>query len=155
MGRILSIDFGLRRVGAALSDPRRQIATPLEVYERRTESLDARHYRELFEEEGVERVVIGLPLHTGGGESDLSRAARAWGAWLASATGRPVVFFDERYTTVSAEQLMRDAGLKALDRKARRDMVAAQLLLQAYLDAGCPEAEAPPAPLEDAGEPDA
>jgi putative Holliday junction resolvase len=97
-------------------------------------------------------VVIGLPLHTGGGESDLSRAAREWGAWLAAETGRPVVFHDERYTSVEAEGMMRAAGLKAVDRKARRDMLAAQILLQAYLDAGCPESEAPPAPLEDAGE---
>lgn len=152
MGRILGIDFGLKRVGAALSDPRRSIATPLEVYERRDERLDGRHYRELVEEEGVERIVVGLPLHTGGGESELSARARAFAAWLGTLTARPVVLYDERYTTSEAEELMRAAGLKSADRKARRDMLAAQLLLQAYLDAGCPETEAPPAPLADAPE---
>ncbi len=149
MSRILGLDFGLRRIGAALSDPRRVIATPLEVYERREPRLDARHYRELVEDEGVERIVIGLPLHTGGGESELSGEARVWGTWLAEACGRPVIFHDERYTSVDAEELMRAAGLKARDRKARRDMLAAQLLLQSYLDAGCPESEAPPRPLLD------
>lgn len=149
MPRILGLDFGLRRVGAALSDPRRAIATPLEVYERRDARLDAGHYRQLTREEDVERIVIGLPLHTGGGESDLSRRARSWGRWLSETCGLPVVFYDERYTSVDAEELMRAAGLKARDRRARRDMLAAQILLQAYLDAGCPESEAPPRPLMD------
>lgn len=152
MGRILGIDFGLRRIGAALSDPRASIATPLETYERRDARQDAAHYRELFREEDVDRVVIGLPLHTGGGESELSKQARAWGAWLSEICGRPVVFFDERYTSVHAEDLMRSAGLKARDRRARRDMLAAQILLQAYLDAGAPEVERPPAPIEDGPE---
>lgn len=149
MGRILGLDFGTRRVGAALSDPRRLIATPLAVYERRDPARDAGHYQRLVADEGVDRIVIGLPVHTGGGESDLSRQARAWGAWLAGATGLPVTFFDERYTSVDADDLMRSQGLRLRDRKARRDMLAAQILLQNYLDAGCPEVEAPPAPLDD------
>ena len=152
MSRVLGIDFGTRRIGAALSDPRRMIATPLEVYERRDPARDAKHYKTLIDDEGVERIVIGLPVHTGGGESDLSRLARAWGRWLAEATGRPVSFHDERYTSVDADHLMRSHGLKLRDRKARRDMLAAQILLQNYLDAGCPEAGEPPAPLEDATE---
>lgn len=151
--RILGLDFGIRRIGAALSDSRRVIASPLEVYERRGPRLDARHYQELVNEEDVGRIVIGLPLHTDGGESELSGQARAWGNWLAEACGRPVVFHDERYTSVVAEEMMRASGLKARDRQARRDMLAAQILLQAYLDAGCPESEAAPRPLMD--DPDA
>lgn len=150
MSRILGLDFGTRRIGAALSDPRRLIATPLEVYERREPARDATHYRALVAEEGIERIVIGLPVHTGGGESDLSRLARAWGKWLTAATGRPVIFYDERYTSVDADHLMRSHGLKLRDRKARRDMLAAQILLQNFLDAGCPEVESPPGPLDDA-----
>ena len=75
--------------------------------------------------------------------------ARRWGAWLARETGLPVYFFDERYTTVDAEDVLRSAGLKLKDRQAKRDMLAARLLLQNYLDAGCPETEQPPAPLMD------
>lgn len=152
--RILGLDFGLRRVGAALSDSRGQIASPLEVYERRGPKLDAKHYRELVEEEGIDRIVVGLPLHTDGSESELSEQARAWGLWLAEASGCPVLFHDERYTTVLAEEMMRASGLKARDRQARRDMLAAQVLLQSYLDAGCPTTEAPPAPLLDDPEPE-
>jgi putative Holliday junction resolvase len=153
--RILGLDFGTRRVGAALSDPRRLIATPLEVYERRSPERDARHYREVIETEGVDRIVVGLPLHTGGGEGESARSARDWGAWIARETGLIVVFFDERYTTADAEAVLKSQGLRLKDRKAKRDMLAARLLLQNYLDAGCPETEAPALPIEDApcGEP--
>jgi len=147
--RILGLDFGTRRVGAAVSDPRRVIATPLEVYQRRDIRQDAAHYRALVLEHDVDRIVIGLPLHTGGGESDSSALARRWGAWLAAETGLPVLYYDERYTTVDADDVLRSAGLKLKDRKARRDMLAARILLQNYLDAGCPEGEAPASPLAD------
>ncbi len=125
------------------------IATPLEIYHRRDDRLDARHYRALVEEEDVERLVVGLPVHTGGGESELSAQARRWGAWLSSTCERPVVFQDERYTSADAEAILRDSGQKVRDRKARRDMLAAQILLQRYLDAGCPETESPVLPLLD------
>lgn len=147
--RILGLDFGTRRVGAAMSDPRRMIATPLEVYERRTPERDARHYRELIENEGISRIVVGLPLHTGGGEGESAGLAREWGAWIGQVTGLTVVFFDERYTTSDAEEVLKSQGLRLKDRKARRDMLAARLLLQNYLDAGCPETERPALPIED------
>lgn len=149
MTRVLGIDFGTRRVGAAVSDPGRTIATPLEVYERRDPKQDARHYRELVAEHDVDRIVIGLPLHTRGAESESSTLARRWGTWLAETTGLPVAYFDERYTTVDAEDVLRSAGIKMKDRKAKRDMLAARLLLQGYLEAGCPEVEAAPLPLAD------
>ena len=147
--RVLGLDFGTRRVGAAVSDPRRVIATPLEVYERRDPARDSSHYQAIAREHDVDRIVIGLPLHTGGGESESSTLARRWGAWLAAETGLPVLFFDERYTTVDADDVLRSAGIKLKDRKAKRDMLAARILLQNYLDAGCPEGEAPASPLAD------
>jgi putative Holliday junction resolvase len=149
MGRILALDFGLRRVGAALSDPDRQIATPLEVFERATDAIEARHYRELVADERVDRIVVGLPVHGHGGESALSTQARAWGARIAAACGVPVVFFDERFTSREAEARLRDAGVKASARKGRIDMVAAQILLQDYLDAGCPDAPGATSALDD------
>ncbi len=148
-GRILALDFGTRRIGAALSDPDRRMAFPLEQYDRRTPDRDASHYRELVREERVVQIVIGLPLHTKGTESDVSAKARAFGRWLAEATERPVVFFDERYTTVLADELLSHRKLTRAQRSARRDAMAALVLLQAYLDAGCPDTEAPASPLED------
>lgn len=149
MGRILAIDFGTRRVGAALSDPRGVIASPLETYERRTPALDAAHYKRLVEEEGIDRIVVGLPLHTSGGEGTSADLARAFGRWLDEVTGRPVTFFDERYTSVEADSILGTAGLGKKDRKAKRDMIAALVLLQSFLDAGSPSTELPSMPLDD------
>jgi putative Holliday junction resolvase len=152
MSRILGLDFGTRRIGAAVSDPGHTIAFPLELHERRSLDLDARHYRELLEENDVDRIVVGLPLHTSGREGELAKAARAFGEWLGRLSGRLVIYFDERYTTVEAEHRLIDAGLTRQKRKALRDKLAAQIMLQSYLDAGCPETEAAHAPLADPDE---
>jgi putative Holliday junction resolvase len=154
MGRVLGIDFGVRRVGAAISDPGRTIATPLEVYERKDPAQDARHYKNLVAEDEIDRVVIGLPVHTTGREGESAARARAWGAWLAEVTGLPVVYYDERYTTVLAEDVLIEVGFSRQKRKGMRDMLAARILLQGYLDAGCPETIERPAPLADEPEVD-
>ena len=120
VGRILAIDFGTRRVGAALSDPGRTIAFPLEVYEPRGRDADARHYREVVQENEVERIVVGLPLHNSGREGQAASQSRAFGDWLSAITGRPIVYFDERYSTVEAEQRLIDSGLSRQKRKAPR-----------------------------------
>lgn len=149
MGRVLGLDYGRRRVGAALSDPGRSIATPLEVYEQRDPVQNARHYRELVEEHDIDLLVVGLPLHTSGREGELTTAARAWGAWLSKTTGQPVVYFDERYTSVDADHVLRESGFKSKKRKDYRDMLAARIMLQGYLDAGCPMVESEARPLSD------
>ena len=148
-GRLLGVDYGTVRVGLAVSDAGRVIASPLTTYTRRGRDADALYLRALADREEVGAVVVGLPVHGDGREGVKAREARAFGAWLAEATGRPVVFWDERYTTVEAEQRLIDAGLKRQKRKALRDQLAAQIMLQSYLDAGCPETEAPAAPLAD------
>jgi putative Holliday junction resolvase len=152
MTRILGIDYGTRRVGAALSDPGGTIAFPVDVYELRGREADARHYRELVEENDVGRIVVGLPLYSSGREGELARRARSFGDWLAAVTGRPVVCFDERYSTVEAEQRLIDAGVTRQKRKGLRDKLASQIMLQGYLDAGCPETERAPTALSDPDE---
>jgi putative pre-16S rRNA nuclease len=149
MGRLLCLDFGTRRIGAALSDHRRSIASPLEVYHRQSPPQDAAHYRKLIAENDVDSIVIGLPLHTSGEESDLSSFARSWGRWLADLAKLPVTYYDERYSSADAEDFLRTHGFRRKGVKARRDMLAAQMVLQRYLDAGCPTSETPGSPLED------
>jgi putative Holliday junction resolvase len=149
MIRILGLDFGTRRVGAALSDPGRTIAFPVEVYELRGANADARHYRELVQESEVERIVVGLPLHTSGRAGQLAARAHAFGDWLTTVVERPVIYYDERYTTVEAEQRLLNAGLTRQKRRLLRDQLAAQIMLQSYLDAGCPDADVIPRPLAD------
>jgi putative Holliday junction resolvase len=145
-GRLLGVDYGTVRIGLAISDPDRKIAFPLTTYTRRDRDADAAWFRDIVAKESVSALVVGLPVHTTGREGQKAGEARAFGAWLAEATRQPVVFYDERFTTVLAEAALWEAGLTHKKRKARRDRVAAQMLLQAYLDAGCPT-DAEPGPL--------
>lgn len=137
--RILAIDHGTKRLGLAVSDPDRKIASPLANYTRRDAAQDARYLDKVIAEEEVGLLVVGLPVHMSGDEGVQARAARKFGDWLSQRSGLPVVYWDERFTSVDAESALWQAGLTHKQRKARRDQVAAQILLQAYLEAGCPE----------------
>jgi putative Holliday junction resolvase len=138
------------RIGLAISDPDRKFAFPLEVRQRQGAEADAAFFRALIAREEVGGLVVGLPVHLNGREGSKAREARAFGTWLIAQTGLPVIFYDERFTTVEAESALWEAGLTHKRRKERRDKVAAQMLLQAYLDAGCP-AETAPGALDDPG----
>jgi putative Holliday junction resolvase len=134
--RIAGIDYGTVRIGIATADLDIGIAGPYETYTRRNERLDAEYFRRLAAEERIARFVVGLPVHTSGNESQKSREAREFGAWLAKITNVSVEFFDERYTSAEAEALLLDAGLTKKRRKERLDQLAAQIMLTAYLESG-------------------
>jgi putative Holliday junction resolvase len=146
VSRLLAVDYGTVRIGLAVSDPDRKIALPFATYARRKREDDTRYFRNVVEEEAIGQIIVGLPVHLDGREGRKAMEARAFGRWLALATGLPVVFWDERFTTVEAEDHLRSAGLTNKRRKVRRDRVAAQILLQSFLDAGC-LAEQDPGPL--------
>jgi putative Holliday junction resolvase len=137
--RLLGVDFGVKRVGLSVSDPERKIAFPLATHERRSAEQDAAYFLSVVAEEAIGQIVVGLPVHLDGREGQKAIEARAFGKWLGEITSLPVVLWDERFTTVEAEAALWSAGLTHKKRKERRDRVAAQILLQAYLDAGCPE----------------
>ena len=145
--RLLGVDYGSVRVGLAISDPDRKIAFPLVTWERRGRERDAHFIRELVEKEEIGGLVVGLPVHLSGDEGQKAAEARAFGKWLVETTALPVSFWDERFTSADAESHLLAAGLTSKRRKARRDRVAAQILLQAFLDAGCP-VEHVPRPFE-------
>ncbi|MEN6458571.1 MAG: Holliday junction resolvase RuvX [Thermoguttaceae bacterium] len=134
-GRVAGIDYGHVRIGIAISDPERRIASPLENYTRRGPEQDARRFRQLVADEDVVLLVVGLPIHLDGRESEKSAEARQFGQWLADVTGVPVEFFDERFTSVEAEEAMLAADLTRKRRKKRLDMLAAQIMLSGYLEA--------------------
>jgi len=142
-GRVAGIDFGTVRIGIALSDPGRTIASPYENYTRRGPEQDARRFGRLVAEQGVTLFVVGLPVHLDGGESAKSTEARRFGQWLAELTGVPVVYFDERFTSSQAEQFLLEAGLTKKRRKKRMDMLSAQIMLSAYLESSAPDQQAP------------
>ncbi len=133
-GRVAGIDFGRVRIGVALSDPGRRIASPYQTYRRRRPEQDAQWFRRLVAEQEVRLFVVGLPVHTDGSESELSRAARRFGQWLQEVTGVPVEFFDERFSTQWAAQTLRQAGLRGKKHRQKVDKLAAQILLAAYLE---------------------
>lgn len=137
-GRLLGVDYGHVRIGLAVTDPDRILASPLQTYTVRDPQLDASAFQQIARGEGVAGIVVGLPLHTGGEEGAKAQEARAFGRWLGSVTGLPVVFWDERFTTAYAEDALRGAGFSHRKRRDRRDRVAAQMILQAFIEAGCP-----------------
>jgi len=141
--RIAGIDYGTVRIGIATADLEIGIAGPYENYNRRSEKLDAQFFSELAEQERIARFVVGLPVHLSGNESQKSREAREFGAWLEKLTGVPVDYFDERYTSAEAEAILGDAQLTKKKRKARLDQLAAQIMLTAYLEAGAKGQESP------------
>ena len=147
-GRIAAIDFGTVRIGIALSDPQRTIASPYENYARRGLEQDARRFERLAAEEKIVLFVVGLPVHLDGRESQKSQEARQFGRWLAEVTGVPVEFFDERFTSSEAEGFLLEAGMTKKRRKRRKDMLAAQILLTAYLESRT-KGQEPPRPLDD------
>jgi putative holliday junction resolvase len=133
-GRVAGIDYGTVRIGIALSDAGRSIASPMETYTRRNAELDAQRFKRLAEEEEVTLFVVGLPVFLDGRESPKSVEARQFGQWLGEVTGVPVDFFDERFTSVEAENMLLDADLTSKRRKKRMDKLAAQIMLSAYLE---------------------
>ena len=141
--RLLGVDFGTVRIGLAISDPDRKIAFPLATYARGSREQDENYFRKLMGAEEIGQLVVGLPVHLNGHEGSKAIEARALGRWLKEVTGLPVVFWDERFITVEAEEHLWSAGLTHKRRKARRDRVAAQILLQSFLDAGCPLQQTP------------
>lgn len=145
--RIAGIDYGSVRIGIALADTEVGIASPHATYVRRTPKLDAEYFAQLTEEEEIGRFVVGLPVHLHGGESQKSVEAREFGRWLGETTGRPVEFFDERFTTSEADTLLGSVKLTKQQRQNRRDQLAAQIMLSAYLEAGA-RGQAEPGPIE-------
>ena len=133
-GVLLGVDYGTKRVGVAVSDRDQKFSSPLHNLDREGIQTDARYFRRLIEEYRPVGMVVGLPIHLSGDESPKSREARSYACWLASVTGLPFTFQDERFSSFQAERLLLDAELTRKKRKARIDKLAAQILLQTYLD---------------------
>jgi putative holliday junction resolvase len=142
-GRIAGIDYGTVRIGIAISDPGRTIASPLENYTRRSREQEETYFRQLAKNEELSLFVVGLPVHLSGSESKKSAEARQFGKRLEEITGVPVTFYDERFTSVEAEQYLLGADMSRKKRKERLDKIAAQILLAAYLESNAENSETP------------
>jgi len=136
--RILGLDLGERRVGVAVSDPGGIMASPLLQFQPKGRRDLVATVARLVEEQGAQRVVVGMPLLADGRHGEQARRTDAVVEALRAVLAVPVAVWDERFSTAEAEAALRAADLSPKRRKERRDKVAATLILQAYLDAGAP-----------------
>jgi len=134
LGPLLGIDYGSVRIGLALCDRDQKIAIPFQLYERHKRHEEAEFYQALVKKERLAGIVMGLPVHLSGSESPKSREVRKYAQWLGEVTGLPITFSDERFSSAFAWDELKAGGLKASQRKKQLDKVAAQIMLQAYLD---------------------
>lgn len=134
MKRILGIDYGSRRIGIAISDPLGLIATGLEVIPNSPAAVDA--IRHLVAAHEVETIVVGMPLTLKGEKGSKAAEVEAFMERIARDIAVPVVAWDERFTSKTAHATLRDLGVKKKERRRKEtiDLMAASIILQAYLD---------------------
>ena len=132
MNRILGLDFGSARIGVAISDELQMLAHPLETIPANEEP--ASRVAEIVREKQVDHVVAGIPRQMNGQIGTAATEVLEFVEKLRAILPCPVVTWDERLTTVAAHRALRDAGKKTRDTRGYVDQVAAQMILQTYLD---------------------
>ena len=132
--RVLALDIGEVRVGIAVSDPRGRIASPVCVMPASEVEGNAASFRRVLEDWEAELLVCGLPLTLAGEEGPQAERIRAVACRISRQTGLPVKYADERLTSSEAKQILRRQGLNEKSMRGKVDMVAASLMLQAWLD---------------------
>jgi putative Holliday junction resolvase len=130
--RVIGLDVGESRIGVAASDPLGSTAQPLKTIKRDESSV--KHLAGLVEELDASRVVVGLPLLMDGTEGAQAALVREFAGRLQEAVGVPVEFVDERLTTREAEAVLSKGRVKRGRKREASDMVAAALILRAYMD---------------------
>ena len=141
LGRVLAVDWGLARIGLAVSDGTRTLATPLATLHEKDKRAQIERVVALIASEEITYIVVGLPLHLDGRESPSTLAARRYAEKLQTRVNVQVELADERYSSVEAESRLVEAGARkpkggarSRDEKGRIDSAAAAVLLQGWLD---------------------
>lgn len=137
--RIMGLDFGSKTVGVAISDPLLLTAQGIEIIRRKEENKlrqTLARIEELIVEYGVTEIVLGLPKNMNDTEGIRAQLSLEFKEKLERRTGLPVHMWDERLTTVEADNIMKEAGIRRENRKDYVDMIAAQLILEGYLEYG-------------------
>lgn len=133
--RIMGIDFGDSRIGIAVSDPLGWTAQGLDTIQwKGSMERPAEQIKQLVEQYNVEKIVVGLPKNMNGTVGPSGEKAIEFGELLSKKTGLEVVKWDERLTTVAANRMMHEVGMKTSKKKGSVDRIAAVLILQGYLD---------------------
>lgn len=134
-GRLLGVDHGTKRLGLAVSNVEQTIASPLLNYERGDLQAEERRFVQVVREYEIRGLIVGLPVHHSGDEGGQAHAARRFGDRLAALVRLPIRYWDERFSSTLADDVLHEAEFTKKQRKGRRDMLAARILLQSYLDA--------------------
>lgn len=135
--RIMGLDFGAKTVGVAVSDPLLVTAQSIETITRKSENKlrqTLARIEELIGEYQVDKIVLGLPKNMNGTEGERVEKTKEFQDMLFRRTGIPVELWDERLTTVAAERIMMESGIRREHRKEHVDAIAASLILQGYLE---------------------
>jgi putative Holliday junction resolvase len=150
MTRYLGIDCGTRRIGLAVSDPGGTLASPSATLAALGDIPEqARAVAAHAQDYDVDVFVVGLPLHMNGSEGPQAKASRDFGAALERVSGKPVRYWDERLSSVAAEERLLPAGLTRKKKRSHVNRVAAQIILQEFLEAQLSEPKSPQAEQSD------
>lgn len=136
--RLLGIDYGMKRIGIALSDPDGVMTHPLETIAVRSDGAHIEAIRKIADAYQVEKVVVGLPYNMNGTLGTSGDEVLRWGRHLEEVLGLPVVFWDERLTTSEAHDFLLGLKVKGRKRKTIVDKIAASIILKGYLDSENP-----------------
>jgi putative holliday junction resolvase len=132
MNPVLGIDFGHARIGLAISDELRLLAHPLETIPADKNSV--KKVADIVRARRIDKVVVGVPRHMSGQIGESAKQALEFAEKLRTKLPCPVETWDERLTTVAAQRALREAGRKTRNTRSVVDQVAAQMILQSYLD---------------------
>lgn len=132
MARVAAIDFGLKRIGLAVSDNHRKIALPVGVVEGGKKAIQ--NIKASLPLKEVDLILIGLPLELSGKKGPMAQMVEQFSKTVEEALGIPVLLVDERLSSKGAEVQMKEISLNRKSRSEKIDMIAAMLLLQTYLD---------------------
>jgi putative Holliday junction resolvase len=132
--RVLGIDFGDKSIGLAVSDPLQITAQALDRYRVKSKKEDAKYFKVLVEQYGIQEIVIGLPLLMNGSEGHRVQKTKEFADWLSNCLGLPITFWDERLTTKQALQVLRQKKANPQERKKAKDRIAAVIILSDYLE---------------------
>ena len=132
--KAMGIDFGLARIGIALSDDTKFLASPYLTYKRKNEQEDLTYFVNLINEKKVDEIVCGLPYNMQGEEQEIAQKTREFMQKIQYLTNIKIEFFDERLSSSMAEEMLRETERDWKKRKEKLDAVAASIILQDYLD---------------------
>ncbi len=133
--RMLGIDYGDSRIGLSVCDEMEILATPLYTVKSESMRKNIDKIAEIAKRENAQKIVLGLPLNMDGTEGERASKTRSFGRVLEKVSGIEVVYFDERLTSMQAEEIMDSVGVKKGKRKEVIDRIASQIILQGYMDA--------------------